>query len=729
MNKIKILFLMPHTSTGGMPQFALKRIEALINSPEFELFVVEYSDFSWEYVVQKNKIKKLIKAENFWTLGQDKTQLIDIIKNNNIDILHVDELLEGFESFNQVSLDLMERIYDKDRTWKIIETCHNVWFDPNVSKKFHPDAYAFCSPWHLNTFSEMPSYKEVIEYPIENNVVSEEEKIKARNILGLDLDKIHVINVGLWTANKNQGEGVKIAKLVQEINPNIQFHFIGNQAPNFEDYWGDIMKDIPTNVTVWGERSDVDLFMKAADIFMFNSIWECNPLVLREAISYGLKIISRNLPQYIDMFTPYITVINDDIITTINKFIELTKSDKKYEIPLNQSNIFSENYLTFYKKVKSMDNIIQTKIISKPEISQFFIDNPFIEIRGEESNKKYKIEFHDETGYCHYSEELKINHWIRLNRKYYTKWNTKIWENGTLIYDYTLNLKNKRVLITLESKSLGDTLAWVPYIREFKDKHQCNLVVSTFMNNLFRETYPDIEFIEPGTNVNNLYALYRIGWYYNEDGKFDEARNPSDFKKIPLQKCASDILGLEYKEVRPLLKLNDKKIRKKVGIGIHSTAQAKYWNRPNGWQEIVNYLNANGFDVYLYSNENNGYMGNYNPDGIIKYKSGSIEKLIDDMSTCQFFIGLGSGLSWLAWALKLPVVLISGFSEEYSETTTDTYRVINNNVCHGCFNSHRLDAGDWNWCPIHKNTQRMFECTREITPGMIINEIEKLLSY
>ena len=53
--------------------------------------------------------------------------------------------------------------------------------------------------------------------------------------------------------------------------------------------------------------------MRAADVFMFNSTWECNPLVLREATSFGLKILSRNLEQYMDMFTPYITQINDDL--------------------------------------------------------------------------------------------------------------------------------------------------------------------------------------------------------------------------------------------------------------------------------------------------------------------------------------------------------------------------------------------------------------------------------
>ncbi len=51
--KIKILFLEPHLSTGGAPSFALKRIQALIDNENFELFVVEYADIGgWAYVVQ-----------------------------------------------------------------------------------------------------------------------------------------------------------------------------------------------------------------------------------------------------------------------------------------------------------------------------------------------------------------------------------------------------------------------------------------------------------------------------------------------------------------------------------------------------------------------------------------------------------------------------------------------------------------------------------------------------
>ena len=269
-------------------------------------------------------------------------------------------------------------------------------------------------------------------------------------------------------------------------------------------------------------------------------------------------------------------------------------------------------------------------------------------------------------------------------------------------------------------------MAWTPFIREFKDKHGCELIVSTFMNNIFRESYPDIEFVEPGIVVNNIHAMYKIGWFY-KDGEFDINRNPSDFKKEPLQKTASDILGLDYKETRALLKVPNIEKKKKVGIGIHSTTQAKYWNNPTGWQEVVDYLISLGYEVVLYSKENDGYMGNFHPKGITKFEAGSIERLIEEMASCEFFVGLGSGLSWLSWSIGLPTVLISGFSEEYSETISDTYRVINKNVCTGCFNRHRLDSGDWNWCPDHKGTDRQFECSKKITSTMVINQINKIL--
>jgi hypothetical protein len=58
---------------------------------------------------------------------------------------------------------------------------------------------------------------------------------------------------------------------------------------------------------------------------------------------------------------------------------------------------------------------------------------------------------------------------------------------------------------------------------------------------------------------------------------------------------------------------------------------------------------------------------------------------------------------------------------------SDIIRVINNDVCHGCFAKHLFDRGDWNWCPEHKGTERQFECTKSITFDMVKPSLNKML--
>jgi autotransporter strand-loop-strand O-heptosyltransferase len=381
----------------------------------------------------------------------------------------------------------------------------------------------------------------------------------------------------------------------------------------------------------------------------------------------------------------------------------------------------TQSYINAYNTTPIVNNKI-------PESYRFkisFLKNPTVEISGN-SQDEFLVEFIDGDVVIH-SSNIKCGMWTRANREYYTDWRVRITKKGQIVYDQKIDFTDKKVYISLESKSLGDTLAWFPYAEEFRKKHSCKVAISTFMNDLFINQYPDLEFINPGQVVENIHAHYKIGWFY-DNGTFNRNLNPKDFRKIPLQQTASDILGLDYKEVSANLPNISTTKKKRVAFAMHSTAQAKYWNNPTGWQEVVNYLIEKGYEVVLYSRENDGYMGNFQPKGIQKFPGGSIKDVISDMSTCEFFIGLGSGLSWLAWSIGLPVVLISGFSEEWAETSLNTYRVINKSVCHGCFNSDRLDAGDWNWCPKHKNTERMFECTKSISSDMVIKEINKIIN-
>ena len=100
-----------------------------------------------------------------------------------------------------------------------------------------------------------------------------------------------------------------------------------------------------------------------------------------------------------------------------------------------------------------------------------------------------------------------------------------------------------------------------------------------------------------------------------------------------------------------------------------------------------------------------------------------------DIRDAKAFIGVGSGLSWLSWALNTPTVMISGFSYPYTEFQ-DCERVYPRDpkTCRGCFNRKWLDPGDWEWCPDHKDTPRQFECTKTITPDQVIASINKLLN-
>ena len=718
--KIRLLFLAPHLSTGGMPGFLLRRLELIkLYCPEIEPFVVEYSNYSPFYVVQKNKIKELLPSTHFFELGDDKMKLIDFLKENQIDIVHVDEMIEGFDTYNKVPKNLMNALYSNERTWKMVETCHNVWFDPGAHKFYHPDAYAFCTPYHKEiTFADVPSYSEVLEFPIEKMFRTNEEQLIAQRELGIDINKIHVINVGLWTSGKNQKEGVEIARLMEKTNPEIQFHFIGNQAPNFKEYWEPIMKKVPSNVTVWGERSDISTFMKAADVFMFNSTWECNPLVLRESASYGLKILARNLPQYLNMFTQYITPIDDDINKTKESLLSLINEERNYNVEDGQGKKFALDHLNFYETVNNKEIKKQTKINSNVKFIQYFVNKPYLEVAGN-SDSSFDVKFYDEHGICHYHNMLGVNHWCKLNREYYTKWNTKIWEEGTLIYDEFLNYKGKKVFISFDSASLGDTIAWIPYVLEFKKKHECDVVVSTHKNFLFEKSYPELEFVLPGSTVNGIHGMYTIGWFY------DEQKEPQMPNTIPLQKAATNILGLDFEEIKPRISYNVGQRpyeQKYVTIATNSTSGCKFWTK-EGWQELIDHLHGLGYKVVNVSKEKNPFRNAQ------QINNTSMENTMNVIHHSEFFIGLSSGLSWLAWGMGKHVVMISNFTEPDHEFTSNCTRIVNLSVCNGCWNNpiFKFDKGDWNWCPVHKGTDRQFECHKTITSKMVIDQIQHLL--
>ena len=302
----KILFIAPHMSTGGMPQYLLKKIQTL--KDQYDIYVVEYSDVSPDYTVQKEQLKWML-GDKYYTLYDDKSELIKIIDKIQPDIIHLEDVPESF-----MDSEVTIQIYgNKNRNYFITSTTHSSLTDPS-SLYFYPDKFILPSKWIQQKFSEqlyqIPN--DLWEYPIENYY--KDQKL-AQEFLGLNPKQKHVLMVGLFTPGKNQGEIFEIAKQL----PKVQFHFIGNQAPNFAEYWEPLMKNKPDNCIVWGERDDVSNFYQACDVFYFSSKFELMPLSIKEALSYGLPCLFRRLETYMDSYD------NNLLVHYIDDNLEKTK--------------------------------------------------------------------------------------------------------------------------------------------------------------------------------------------------------------------------------------------------------------------------------------------------------------------------------------------------------------------------------------------------------------------
>lgn len=276
-------------STGGCPQIVETKVRLLRDF--YNIKVIEWECIAWTYVVQKNRVVDML-GDNYITLWDNKEyHLFNIIDDFKPDYVMVEEFSETF-----MEEKILKRFYNKDRKYKIFETTHSSHTQPSW-KRYHPDKFIFVAPYSLSVFKDMGVPMDLIEYPIDFKIADQPYH---QNILNLDPDYKHVINLGLFTQGKNQGYAFEIARLLEDYK--IKFHFIGNQASNFINYWKPIMDTKPKNCEVWGERSDINSFIQASDIHLFTSILELNPLSIKESLEYQKPTLVFNLPTYFNKY-------------------------------------------------------------------------------------------------------------------------------------------------------------------------------------------------------------------------------------------------------------------------------------------------------------------------------------------------------------------------------------------------------------------------------------------
>jgi hypothetical protein len=318
----KLLIITPHMSTGGAPQVTVNKVELL--KDYYDIKVVEYAFLSWQFVVQRNRIIKLVGKQNFYSLGENKfDELLQIMQDFKPDIVSMEEFPEMFMDDSVTNL-----VYNCDRNYKIVETTHDSSFNPK-NKRYLPDKFIFVSSYNSFQYITLDVPTEVIEYPVDKKT---RDKHSMRERLGLEHDYKHFVTVGLFTPRKNQAYAFQLAERLK--NQKVKFHFLGNQAGNFAKYWKPLMANKPDNCIVWGERDDVSDFLKACDVFFFPSKGdrgnkELNPIAIKEAMEYDDLIkVMYNLDVYCNKYNDeqmlvYLTGDIDTDSTNIIKKLNL----------------------------------------------------------------------------------------------------------------------------------------------------------------------------------------------------------------------------------------------------------------------------------------------------------------------------------------------------------------------------------------------------------------------
>lgn len=347
----KALVICPHLSTGGSCEFTLNKIKMLLSS-NLIVYVIEYNFLSADFVVQRNKIKKLLNDQHFenhnpfgYFYSYDSTEIpyvtkngkngtyYDIIQEIKPDYIFLEENPIMFiGTRNILSKELTSLIYSCGA--KVFETTHDSSFGINVTDLSFK---TFVSPYSYLQFIEAdgnPENAHIIEYPIDvidevvENNISKNKEIK-KSYLGWNNDNKHVVIIGLFTPRKNQAYAIELAKKL--IDKNVIFHFIGNMADNFRDYWQPLVDNKPENCVFHGEKSNVIDYLMAADLFLFcsqgnNIDKELNPLVIREAMRIpSLPKLIFNLDVYLKRYdnAPNMHFLDGNEENDAQKIIEL----------------------------------------------------------------------------------------------------------------------------------------------------------------------------------------------------------------------------------------------------------------------------------------------------------------------------------------------------------------------------------------------------------------------
>lgn len=313
--------------------------------------------------------------------------------------------------------------------------------------------------------------------------------------------------------------------------------------------------------------------------------------------------------------------------------------------------------------------------------------------------------------------------------KYYIHWQIEVFHDGEPVFGHIFDPAEQKIRLVFVSGLIGDMQSFLPYIPMVRDYWQADVYYSidSRMSEICGRLFPDIrqaDRIEEGTYATFYFAagLRLWGW------------TPIDGRTFPMTQMGQMILGLPYAPPKPAWVPGPRVIKEPyVCIGVQASTAGKGWHYPRGWDEVTDYLKGLGYRVLCIDKEKKyrSKLTDYSmemPRGAEDFTGDRplIERA-DMLGHAEFFVGLCSGLSWLARTADCPVVMIGGFTMYWTEFSTP-YRVYNRLLCSGCYNDLRINWQENGCARQWAGSDDILQCSKKITPRMVIQAIDSLIA-
>ncbi|MFI4910559.1 MAG: glycosyltransferase [Sedimentisphaeraceae bacterium JB056] len=288
---MKILRVFDRYSDSGLNYFLIERILQL-NSREFEMSVAYLDKLSGDvpaeyggvpfYLLSEKRVRSLSLPVVF--------ELVKLIKKENIDILHCDNykgifygVLASLFCKNVKVMCLMHGL-NRCRNWK-----RRMFFRIFAHKI---DKFLGCSERVCDDIKKYPGVDSGKVKVLKNSVNYEKFKTASRDSalrqsFGFDDNDFVFINVGRLVETKGLQYLLEAFENLAGKSSNAKLLIVGDGRLR-----ADLEDKSPQGVVFAGFRKDVAQLMSVSDCFVLSSIREGMPLVVFEAMSVGLPVVT-----------------------------------------------------------------------------------------------------------------------------------------------------------------------------------------------------------------------------------------------------------------------------------------------------------------------------------------------------------------------------------------------------------------------------------------------------